>query len=318
MASDKRSRRKRLLIALSVLLLLGLGEYWLYPSFVTSSGLSKDQGRNGLWLRYKWYFGENTDFGSLANRLQRGHFRYAFFHVRFVNRDGSLHFRYLKQAQGLNREMKTRAPDVLRIAWVFAGNHAIDGNVDLRQKSVRTRMVDEAKWLVQKCGFDGVQWDYEICPDGDLGFLRLLEETRAALPKAFLSTAVPSAYSWPFVGLGWSEGYFRLVAATTDQMAVMGYDTGAYFPRWYVRHLQGSVRVIGQAAQNTKCKILMGLPTYGDGPPSQNPRSENLRMGLAAVLGTDWPQAFEGVALFADYTIDEEEWAEYRKAWVRQ
>src|SRR5688500_14844450 len=98
MAPDKRSRRKRLLIALSALVLLGLGEYWLYPSFVSPSGLSKDQGRNGLWLRYKWYFGENTDFAALADRLKTGHFRYAFFHVRFVDRDGSLHFKYLEQA----------------------------------------------------------------------------------------------------------------------------------------------------------------------------------------------------------------------------
>src|SRR5687768_7663617 len=107
------SKRKRLLSILSLLLSIGLAEYWIYPVIVSPSGLSRDQGRNGLWLRYKWYFGENTDFDGLAGRLNHGRFRYAFFHVRFIDENGSLHFKYLDQARRLNNEMRSRSPGTL-------------------------------------------------------------------------------------------------------------------------------------------------------------------------------------------------------------
>ena len=36
---------------------------------------------------------------------------------------------------------------------------------------------------LEECGFDGVQLDYEICPDEDPNFLSLLEECRDAIPN---------------------------------------------------------------------------------------------------------------------------------------
>lgn len=310
-----KTRRRRIVFGAFLLLIaLAFADYWLYP-VLPIGGQTHNQGKNGLWIRYKWYFGEETDFEKLARRLQEGEFRYAYFHVRFVNRDGGLHFRYPKQAKRLNQEIAKRAPATLRLAWIYIGNKRADGNVDLSKEAVRRKIVAEAKWLVEECGFDGIQWDYEICPDGDQGFLALLDEGREALPGVFVSAAVPTTYAWPLTGVSWSQGYVQEVANRVDQLAIMGYDTGLYFPRAYAGHLKGNVQRFAEAAEG-RCTVILGLPTYWEGPKSHNPRAENLKTALRAVRGIkDWPAVFEGVALFADYTTDEEEWDLFRRFW---
>ncbi len=301
---------------------LGVADYWAFPAFASPGGRVVNRGENGLWIRYKWYFGEEDDFAGLARRLTGHGMRDAYFHVRSVEEDGRLKFRRPAAARRLNAEVERLAPGVRRIAWVYAGNPQGLGKVDLTRAAVRRRMVEEAAWLVREAGFDGVQWDNEICPDGDQGLLRLLEETRAALPKgAFLGAAVPTWYPPPLGGFGWSEGYFREVARRCDGMAVMAYDSAAYSPRIYVWWVSEQVVQVTRAAAGTGCRVVLGVPTYGDGTPSHNPRAENLRLALMGVRGglaggADL-SAWQGVGVFADYTTDEGEWAEFRRLWPK-
>ena len=185
--------------------------------------------------------------------------------------------------------------------------------MDISRADVRQSMVSEAKWLVEQCGFQGIQWDYEICPDHDPSFLALLKETRSALPKAHLSAAVPTLYDFPLQGLSWSEEYVRDVAKNVDQIAVMAYDTGMYLPRAYAGHFRGNVAKFGKAAEGTS--VLMGVPTYGSGFVSHNPRAESLKVALMAARTANWPENCEGLAPFADYTMDAEEWTLFRRYW---
>jgi spore germination protein YaaH len=224
--------------------------------------------------------------------------------------------------------LRQDAPSVKVIAWIYAGNDRLAstgiGEVALSNAAVRKAMVSEARWLVEKCGFDGVQWDYEICQDGDPDFLRLLRETRAALPSGkLLSAAVPMWLPPPFQRWGWSEGYFARVAATCDQIAVMCYDSGIFLPRGYVWlvHQQAVNVTLAVARGDPRCRVLLGLPTYGKGGLSHHAWAENLRLALKGVReGLADPRAersvFAGVALFADYTTQPEEWQTYRRRWL--
>ena len=222
----------------------------------------------------------------------------------------------------LNQSFKELAPGVRRIAWIYAGNEQGLGSVDIGKANVRRHMAEEAAWLCRKCGFDGVQWDYEMCPDGDRNLLALLQETRVAMPPdAFLGVAAPIHYPAPFGGFGWSEEYFARVAAVCDQLAVMAYDTGAYSPRLYVWLVAHQVRRITRAVarSGSGCKVVLGLPTYGPSGLSHNPHAENLRLGLIGARdglaeGADLT-AWQGVALFADYTTDGVEWETLHDLW---
>lgn len=276
---------RRVLAVLAVLALAGLADYFLYPALVRAHQPSANRGENALWLRYTWYFGQKTDIETrdLADLLRREQVRYAYCHVRQIDRDGKLVYRYPERARRLVRALHRLAPEVKVLAWVYAGNPGADGLVDLANPRVRAAMVGEASWLVAVCGFDGVQWDYETCQNGDAGLPLLLRETRAELPSGkLLGVAAAPWLPWHRWGWGWSEDYFAAVAGECDQVAVMCYDTGAHLPRAYVWLLgQECRRVLPAVARaNPACRVLLGLPTYGKGVPAHNPRTENLRLGL--------------------------------------
>ena len=314
-------------LACLVLLTACVADYYAYPTWARVGGQSLNKGENGLWLRYTWYFGRHDEQQTrrMADDLSRRQIRYAYFHVRYIQADGTLRYRHPDHAQSLVRILHERAPGVKAIAWVYAGNRRGQGNVELADPRVRRRMVAAAQWLVNDCGFDGVQWDYEVCPDGDESFISLLEQTRAALPAGkLLGAAVPMRMPWPMRRWGWSEPYFARVAQSCDQMAVMCYDSGQMLPRAYVRLVrQQAIRITRAVDQaGSPCRVLLGLPTYEKGPVSHNPRAENIRLALKGVreglqAKHAQPAVFAGVAIFADYTTDATEWHTYDRAWLQ-
>ncbi len=89
-------KRRWGLLLLVVFLVLVLADYAAYPYGLSSPGTTGNRGENGLWLRYTWYFGKKTtvEREALPARLREQQIRYAYFHVRFIDRDGKLHFRY--------------------------------------------------------------------------------------------------------------------------------------------------------------------------------------------------------------------------------
>lgn len=327
---EQKRRRRRwkrgLLLGLFVLLIAGITDYYAYPYGAWTTGQSGNRGENGLWLRYTWYFGEKTpaEVAALPRRLKDHQIRYAYFHVRSITEKGTLKYRYPDRAHRLIDVLHRDAPDVKAIAWVYAASKRGEGAVaDLTNSAVRKQMVEEAVWLVTACGFDGIQWDYEICLENEPGFLPLLGETRAALPPdKIVSVAAPVWMPFPLGRLGWSEDYFAQVARHCDQMAVMVYDAGFVLPRshaWLTH--QQAIHVTNAVAKgNPNCRVLLGIPTYGTGFPSHNPRAENIAIALKGARdGFADPRTnrtvFAGVAPFADYTTDEAEWETYRRMW---
>lgn len=317
--------KRRLGAVLGILLLGLLLDYCTYPYLAHPVGTSPNRGENGLWLRYTWYFGTQTGTAQLAQKMQREQIRFAYFHVRDVRPDGALRFHKSETAGRLTHSLHRQTPVTKLLAWVYVGNPSGRGNVDLSKPTVRKKLVAEAVWLVTVCGFDGIQWDYEICPSGDADLLALLRETRAALPPGkLLSVAVPLWLPDPLRHYGWNETDFAAAAPLCDQMAVMCYDSGIYLPRSYVWLVHQQVVHVSSAVRrsNPKCRVLFGLPTYSIGGLSHHAPAENIRMGLIGVReGMDDPKAspavVAGVAPFADYTTQEPEWASYQKWWLQ-
>lgn len=320
--------RRRLAVGLAVLAALLVADYHLYPRWAGIGGVSLNTGENGLWLRHSWYTGQRSDADvrELARALRDRQIRYAFFHVRHIATDGTLRYRHADTSRRLVATLHEEAPSVEAIAWAYAGELFGEGEVDLSSPVVREAMVGEASWLVEECDFDGVQWDYEVCHDGNPHFLQLMRQTREALPDdQLLSAAVPLWVPPGFRRWGWSDDYFAQVAATCDQLAVMCYDSAQYLPRsyvWLVR--QQAVHVTQAVARgNPNCRVLLGVPTYGDegSLPSHRAHAENIRLALKGVReGLIDSRAdrsvFAGVAVFADYTTEPEEWDLYQRLWL--
>jgi hypothetical protein len=324
---EKSNRRKRIVFVLvGAIFVLALADYWFYP-LLAVGGRTDNIGSNGLWLRYTWYFGQHRpdEVHALTAKLKHEQIRDAYFHVRYTQSDGRLHFHYGKEAKRLTAAVHADDPSVRVIAWVYVGNQHGLGGVNLEETEVRTRLNKEAKWLVQDCGFDGIQWDYEICDDNDQGFLRLLDESRAILgSKPIISVTAPGWMPAPFTGFGWSKSYFGEVAKRSGQIAIMAYDTGTYFPRAYTWLVGKQVTEVAPFIHraNPQCEVIIGLPTYEDGTPSHNPHAENISLGLkgvrAGLASSDEARiSVQGVALFADYTTDEREWKIWDDEWIQ-
>src|SRR5688500_352 len=108
---QSRSRRWRRLALASLLLLLA-ADYALYPSLSRPGGRSANTGENGLWLRYRWYFGwrSEADVEEMARRLTGQQIRYAYFHVRHITQEGRLRYRYPEAARRLVGVVHHEAP----------------------------------------------------------------------------------------------------------------------------------------------------------------------------------------------------------------
>ncbi len=322
-----KKRRRRLLFRLFLLLIALLGaDYLLYPILSPAGGRSFNKGANASWLSYSWYFGQEKEKPlQLAARLTDQQIKYAYFHVRFIKKDGTLRFRNPETARRLTSSIHPLVPQTKLIAWIYIGNERGLTGVNIADPKVRRNIAKESRWLVNECGFDGVQLDYEICEDGDENLLSLLAETRRSLPKGkLLSIATPMRLPAPLGQWGWSEDYFAKIAASCDQIAVMSYDSALYFPRHYVYLMhQQAVRVTRATARgNPKCRVLFGIPTYEDGGPSHHPHAENITMALKGIRegmadSNAEPAVFEGTALFADYTTDRDEEDTFRELWLK-
>jgi hypothetical protein len=320
---------------LAALLVALVADYLLFPLLARPAGPPLNRGENGLWLRHTWYRGRwrESEMDALARRLRDGQIRYAYFHVRHVQSDGSLRYREAASAKLLLAALRQRAPGVRALAWIYAGNDGRGGLpiVDPARPEVRRGMAETARWLVQECGFDGVQWDYEVCQDGNPALPTLLRETRLAWRTAGLDARRPllsvATGLWAPPGLrrwGWSDAYFRAVARECDQLTVMGYDSGMYLPRAYAWLISEQVARVTQAAAlaNPDCRVLIGIPTYAWSGPSHHAHAENAKVALLGVRDglarrETQRKAFAGVALFADYTTQPDEWQQYQQLWLQ-
>ncbi len=317
---------KKNYLLIGVLLVgLFLADFISYPFLQSESYLSQNKGENGIWLRYLWYFGKHSeeDEQKLFARLSTGQFRYAYFHVRSIQKDGSLQFHHKETARPLLERLHRLVPNCKNIAWVYVGTATEYGGVDLSQAKVRKKMVEEADWLVQECGFDGVQWDYEFANNQNPYLLTLLEETRSQFSeKQIISAATPMWY--PGTLWGWDDDYFKKICQRCDQIAVMCYDSFFYYPRAYSWLLgEQCQHLLSDAAlANDSCKVVLGVPSYEKGTLGHLTFTENLRVALPAISKSvaisKHKDSFAGVAIFAEYTTDKDDWDDYFKLWMRQ
>lgn len=310
----------RRLLLLLVLLVLPLA--WLAWSPGPDTDQRFDRGRNGLWIGHQWYTGRHVRTGEpigdaevdrLVERVRRGRIRYLYVHAGPIRPDGGVDDR----PSSFFRRLERRLPDVVFLPWLggLTPSLALD-DPDWRAAFVQT---------VGELGFGGVHLDIEPIQDRQPGYVQLLRDLRAAFGPAFLLShatrrAGPFGRAPGIVGrYAWSRGFYQETIALTDQTVLMAYDTTLDSRKHYVAFVRHQADLLlDWACHDPTHQVLVGLPTYDDVPIS-NPEVETIShaaAGVRAALERRHAPCFEGVAVYAEWTTDEREWAELEDTWL--
>ena len=305
-----------------------------YP-FGVPAGAKFDRGENGVWIDARWSGLEMPmrDRVQMVQGLARKGIRWIYADEGALRADGGLDRSAFMYAGALALEVHAMSPRTKLLAWISGENASGGGGkLNLESAKVRARVVEMCKYFTEQMGFDGVQLDIEPAPSGDEGFLRLLEEVKGGIgEKKTLSVA---AMKWTPVAIdvggvrplpySWDEGYYREVFRRANQVVLMGYDTGIPFANVYVKYLGWQTGQVLEIARDfPKTQVLIGVPTYEREDVNFHAKVENMGSGLQGVIEAledlsrtgGMPEGFGGVAIFADWTTTQEEWALFGEAW---
>jgi len=286
--------------------------------------------RNAVWLEHRWLEraqGE-AEAETLFERLRRRGIVYAYPHLIPFNGAGELPPHSREQMRAFLAVARRVAPEVKVLPWIgglrLGYRRQRPGTIQLADLNQRQRIVAESRGLIDE-GFDGIHLNVEPVDDGNVEFLALLRALKTAVgPGHLLSVAVtrPAPVGLPRApNFAWSPVYYARVAAAADQIVIMAYDTALPTASLYRRYVAWATSSVAGAlrANRSDARVLMGVPTYHDYGfmhRSGVETPENALLGIVAGLrGLGAGGTFEGVALYAEWTTDEADWAAYERVW---
>ncbi|GAA5764834.1 hypothetical protein Aros01_01313 [Streptosporangium roseum] len=317
------------MVAAVLLVLPGVAAATLTLQFTgTPAPWAKSTGHDALWLGHAWVDGRRSaaDLKELAARLRKTGIRDVYVHSGPFEYDGTLPAAKHPAAKDFLERWRAELPKVRVSAWL---GQKVDGGLDLDDPATRQRVLDSAGG-VMALGFDGVHYNFEPVGSGDAEFLDLLTRTRPIVGDGLLSTSTPQIEPFPLTRpavravIGhdkyWSPEYFREVAARTDQVAIMTYDSALPSELLYGGHVvrQGGLALELVPPEKT---VLIGAPAYHDhdlpwvdAAESVATAAEGARLALTAY---GKPRERFGLALYVDFAATAEDWAEYGRFWSR-
>lgn len=315
-------------VAALLLVLPGVAAATLTIQFTgTPAPWAKSTGHDALWLGHMWVDGRKNaaDVKALAVRLRKTGIKDLYVHSGPFDLDGTLPPAKYSRAAEFLKEIRAELPKVRISAWL---GQKVDGGLDLDDATARQRVLDGAR-AVMTAGFDGVHYDFEPVGDSDAEFLQLLTGTRQVVGKGLLSVSTPQIEPFPLtrplahVAIGhdkyWSPAYFTKVAALTDQVAIMTYDSFLPSELLYGGYVVRQATLALDLVPENKT-ALIGAPAYhdhglswGDAAESVATAAEGARLALTS-HGTR--RELFGLALYVDFAATPEDWKEYEQAWL--
>ncbi len=321
-------------LAASLLLALGLGSaslgYLAYAPAGDARPHPFNQDRNAVWLEHRWLerpHSEGEMEALLSSLSQRG-VLYVFPHLIPFDAAGRLPEHDREQMRAFLAVARRVAPEINVLPWVgglrSGYRRTRTGSLTLADLRQRQRIVAECRGLVDE-GFHGIHLNIEPVDSGNLEFLALLRALRTAVgPRRLLSLSAtrPAPIALPGApNFFWATEYYASVGALADQIVVMAYDTALPTPAFYRRYLAYAASSVARTLVGTgsRARVLVGIPTY-DATRLMHREDvetpENALLGVVAGLrGLAAGGTFEGVALYAEWTTDEAEWAAYERLW---
>ena len=326
------SRARLILRLLAVALLGGIAAlgYFAYAPIGDTAAHPFNHDRNAVWLEHRWLERKHPEpeMEALFAKLRRHGIGYAYPHLIPFDASGRLPPHDREQLRAFLACARRVAPELKLLPWIGGLRKGYKrqrpGTIELADLAQRQRIMAEARGLIDE-GFDGVHLNVEPVDDDNVEFLALLRALRTAIGEHHvLSVAAvrPAPLGLPRApNFAWSPDYYGRVAGVVDQIVIMAYDTALPTPSLYRRYVRWAARSVAGAldASGSDARVLMGIPTYepyGFMHRRGVETPENALAGVVAGLrGLGAGGTFEGVALYAEWTTDESEWAVYERLW---
>nr|BEK64908.1 glycoside hydrolase family 18 protein [Kitasatospora purpeofusca] len=294
---------------------------------------ARSRGRDALWLGHAWVDGRKSDadVAALAERLAGTGVRDLYVHTGPLEHDGSLPPAVHPRARWFTEAAHRALPGLRVQSWLGDEVKPEKDALDLEDAATRDRVTASARQVLD-LGFDGVHFDMEPIRPGSAGWLALLDQVRpvTAGRGAKLSVAVPQLDPLPHQhtvaialtdhGKWWDQAYFTATARRVDQIAVMTYDSSMPTEGFYGAYNAYQTELALEATP-AETDLLMGLPFYWEDKWGHRGRAETVPAGIRGIrlgLGRQDPHRPNfGVGLYVDFAATEQNWADYRRDWVR-
>jgi Glycosyl hydrolases family 18 len=313
-----------------VLLVVLVAAACLYAAFAPYGDLAPhpfNQNRNAVWLEHRWLEKPHSieEMEQLFRFLDHHGVVYAYPHLIPFDSAGRLPLHNREQMRAFLATARRVAPGMKLLPWVgglrVGYKRSRPGTLDLGDLGQRQRMVAECRGLMDE-GFDGIHVNVEPVANGDDDYLALLRALRAAVGTGILSLSAtrPGPMAPAFApNFFWTADYYARIAETADQVVLMTYDTAIPTPGLYRRYVAyAAAMVTADLARSSRARVLVGIPTYKDSGLMHRKgveTPENALIGVVSGLRGRAGGTFEGVALYAEWTTDPEDWAVYERVW---
>ena len=312
---------------LLVVLGIAAGVYVAYAPYGDTAAHPFNQDRNAVWLEHRWLEKPHSveEMEQMFRFLDHHGIVYAYPHLIPFDSAGRLPLHNREQMRAFLASARRVAPNMKLLPWVgglrVGYKRSRAGTIDLGDLGQRQRMVAECRGLMDE-GFDGIHVNVEPIANGDDDYLALLRALRAAVGTGILSLSAtrPGPVAPAFApNFFWTADYYARIADSADQVVLMTYDTAIPTPGLYRRYVAyAAATVTANLARSHRTRVLVGIPTYDETGLMHRKgveTPENALLGVVSGLRGRTGGTFEGVALYAEWTTDPEDWATYERVW---
>jgi hypothetical protein len=286
-----------------------------------------NQDRNAVWLEHRWLEKPHSveEMEQMFRFLDHHGIVYAYPHLIPFDGAGRLPLHNREQMRAFLASARRVAPNMKVLPWVgglrVGYKRSRPGTIDLGDLGQRQRIVAECRGLMDE-GFDGIHLNVEPIANGDDDYLALLRALRAAVGTGILSLSAtrPGPVAPAFApNFFWTADYYTRIADSADQVVLMTYDTAIPTPGLYRRYVAyAAATVTANLSRSHRTRVLVGIPTYDETGLMHRKGVETVENALVGVVSGLRGRAggtFEGVALYAEWTTDPEDWAVYERVW---
>ncbi len=306
---------------------IAAGVYVAYAPYGDTAAHPFNQDRNAVWLEHRWLEKPHSveEMEQMFRFLDHHGIVYAYPHLIPFDSAGRLPLHDREQMRAFLASARRVAPNMKVLPWVgglrVGYKRSRPGTIDLGDLGQRQRMVAECRGLMDE-GFDGIHLNVEPIANGDDDYLALLRALRTAVGTGILSLSAtrPGPVAPAFApNFFWTADYYLRIADAADQVVLMTYDTALPTPGLYRRYVAyAAATVTANLARSSRTRVLVGIPTYDETGLMHRKgveTPENALIGVVSGLRGRAGGTFEGVALYAEWTTDPEDWAVYERVW---